>query len=592
MNLVNFAWRIALLALACVSVAVAAPFQNGSFEIGTNPGASFITLANGDNTNITGWTVIRGDIDYIGGYWQPAQGARSVDLIGDQFVGGVQQTFDTIPGASYTVSFAMAGNPAGGPMIRPLAVTVAGNTNTFFFDITGATLSNMNWTPHQFTFVATGPTETIQFVSDLTGVPGACCYGAALDNVQIAGLPDLTINKTHSGNFTQGQVGATYALTVTNIGTGSTVGTVTVADTLPSGLTATALGGGGWTCVLGTLTCTRSDPLGTGLSYPAITLTVTVANSAPASVINTVTVAGGGEINTGNNSASDTTTIIQVADLTIAKTHSGNFSQGQVGATYTLTVTNIGTGSTVGTVTVADTLPSGLTATALGGGGWTCVLGTLACTRSDPLGAGLSYPAITLTVTVANNAPSSVTNSATVAGGGELNTGNDSANDTTTVIQLAGLALTKTHSGNFSQGQVGATYALTVTNTGAGPTVGAVTVTDTLPFGLTAAAFGGPGWTCTLVPLSCSRSDPLGPGASYPAITLTVNVSATAPPSLTNTAVAAGGGAPPAPSNTATDTTQILGVLVVIPTLQESTLAMLALCLLALAGWTLRSRRA
>src|SRR2546428_13119002 len=32
-----------------------------------------------------------------------------------------------------------------------------------------------------------------------------------------------------------------------------------ISDTLPSGLTATGLAGTGWTCVLATLTCTRSD---------------------------------------------------------------------------------------------------------------------------------------------------------------------------------------------------------------------------------------------------------------------------------------------------------------------------------------------
>ena len=53
--------------------------------------------------------------------------------------------------------------------------------------------------------------------------------------------PDLTITKTHSGNFTQGQTGATYTLTVSNVGAVSTSGTVTVTDTLPAGLTATAL---------------------------------------------------------------------------------------------------------------------------------------------------------------------------------------------------------------------------------------------------------------------------------------------------------------------------------------------------------------
>ena len=55
-------------------------------------------------------------------------------------------------------------------------------------------------------------------------------------------------------------------------------------------------------------------------------------------------------------------------------------------------------------------------------------------TRSDALVAGASYPVITLTVTVASNAPASVTNSATVAGGGQVNTANDAGNDPTTIL--------------------------------------------------------------------------------------------------------------------------------------------------------------
>src|SRR5207244_3290462 len=127
-------------------------------------------------------------------------------------------------------------------------------------------------------------------------------------------------------------------------------------------------------------------------------------------------------------------------------------------------------------VTVTDTLPSGLTATAISGTGWTCVLGTLTCTRSDVLAAGASYPAITLTVNVANNAAASVTNSVSVSGGGELNAGNDSANDATTINQLPDLTIAKTHSGNFAQGQTGATYTITATNSGFAPTSGIVTV--------------------------------------------------------------------------------------------------------------------
>src|SRR6266404_4095156 len=125
------------------------------------------------------------------------------------------------------------------------------------------------------------------------------------------------------------------------------------------------------------------------------------------------------------------------SDLTITKSHSGNFVQGQTGATYTITVTNSGGTATSGTVTVTDTLPASLTPTAISGTGWTCTLATLTCTRGDTLAAAASYSAITLTVNVASNAPSSVTNTATVSGGGETNTSNDTANDNT-VINPAG----------------------------------------------------------------------------------------------------------------------------------------------------------
>ena len=50
------------------------------------------------------------------------------------------------------------------------------------------------------------------------------------------------------------------------------------------------------------------------------------------------------------------------------------------------------------------------------------------------MAAGASYPPLTLTVAVARSAPSSVTNAVTVSGGGERNTANDSAADTTTIL--------------------------------------------------------------------------------------------------------------------------------------------------------------
>ncbi len=377
------------------------------------------------------------------------------------------------------------------------------------------------------------------------------------DPTTIVQLPDMTINKSHVGNFTQGQVGATYTIVATNSGTGPTSGTVTVTDTLPAGLTATAISGTGWACVLGTLTCTRSDVLAGASSYPAITVTVTVANNAAASVTNSTTVSGGGQTNTTNDTDTDPTTVVQLPDLTINKSHVGNFTQGQVGATYSLTVTNSGFAATSGTVTVTDTLPAGLTATAISGTGWACVLGTLTCTRSNALAVSASYPVITVTVTVANNAAASVTNSGTVSGGGQTNTTNDTDTDPTTVVQLPDLTISKSHVGNFTQGQTGATYSLTVTNSGFAATSGTVTVVDTLPAGLTATAISGTGWACVLGTLTCTRSDALAASASYPVITVTVNVSGSAPASVTNSVAVSGGGQTNTTNDTDTDPTTI-----------------------------------
>jgi len=344
-----------------------------------------------------------------------------------------------------------------------------------------------------------------------------------------AAAADLIIGKSHSGNFAPGQIGAAYTLAASNVGTASTAGTVTVRDTLPAGLSATAISGTGWSCTLSSLSCTRSDALAAGASYMPITVTVNVASNAPATVINTATISGGGELNLSNNSASDTTTITQIIitapDLTITKNHSGNFQQGGIGS-YTLTVRNLGTAPTTGTVNVSDALPAGLSAAIIGGTGWSCTLTSLSCTRSDSLAAGASYAPITVTVNVASNAPETVINTTTVSGGGELYLSNNSASDTTiieTVTTTPDLTITKNHSGNFQQGGIGS-YTLTVRNVGAAPTTGTVTVSDILPAGLSATTISGTGWSCALTSLSCTRSDALAAGASYAPITVTVNV--------------------------------------------------------------------
>jgi hypothetical protein len=64
----------------------------------------------------------------------------------------------------------------------------------------------------------------------------------------------------------------------------------------------------------------------------------------------------------------------------------------------------------------------------------------------------------------------------------------------------------------------------------------------------------GTGWTCTLNPLSCTRSDSLAPGASYPPITVTVNIGQNIANTFSNTATVSGGGETNISNDTAVDT--------------------------------------
>lgn len=167
----------------------AAPFQNGSFELGPTPCNTFNVPAG--STIITGWTVSVGNLDWEGALpscgFQASQGNNSLDLVGSGAggIGGIQQTFDTVPGVTYTVTFDMAGNYGAPPVIKPLAVTINGVTSNFTFDTTGKSATNMGWVTHTLSFVATASSSTINFVSDVSASGGTLNAGAALDNVQI-----------------------------------------------------------------------------------------------------------------------------------------------------------------------------------------------------------------------------------------------------------------------------------------------------------------------------------------------------------------------------------------------------------------------
>ncbi|QOY89884.1 hypothetical protein IRI77_07995 [Paludibaculum fermentans] len=111
----------------------------------------------------------------------------------------------------------------------------------------------------------------------------------------------------HTTSFLQGQINAVYLIHVENAGTAPTAGTITVVDSMPSGITILSMSGPGWTCAANT--CTRSDSFPAGQMLPTISVFASVANNAPPSVSNIVTVFGGGDTNIANNIANDVATI-------------------------------------------------------------------------------------------------------------------------------------------------------------------------------------------------------------------------------------------------------------------------------------------
>ena len=150
----------------------------------------------------------------------------------------------------------------------------------------------------------------------------------------------LSINSSHTGAFSAGQQGATYQIAVSNPAYASSNWLVSVTDTLPAGFTATAISGTGWNCNLTALTCTRSDALTSGNSFPVITVTVNVSSSLSASTVNNhVSVTG----NSITNTATDTTVIVGMTTTTLVVSP-GAAALGQA-VTLRATVTGGGTGS-------------------------------------------------------------------------------------------------------------------------------------------------------------------------------------------------------------------------------------------------------
>jgi hypothetical protein len=124
---------------------------------------------------------------------------------------------------------------------------------------------------------------------------------------------------------------------------------------------------------------------------------------------------------------------------------------------------------------------------------------------------------------------------------GTITAGGQSFTITQTAASLVQVLLTPTST--FKQGLHGGTYSIAVSNApGGGPTAGTIFVQFNSPSGLSLTSMTGTGWSCT--GNTCFRSEVLNGGASFPLITVTVDVASNAPDPVVSEASVSGGGTP------------------------------------------------
>ncbi len=351
--------------------------------------------------------------------------------------------------------------------------------------------------------------------------------------------PSLGLLKTDFVTSLTSPGTTTYSLTITNSGASDSSGTITIADTLPVGLsvvpgplTLTGPHAASWGCSASTTTailCTSTASIvaGTTRSF-AIAVAVSAANGS--SLVNKALISGGGDpaktttatpltaaTCTANAAplagcAVDTDTVV-APNLALSKTNDATqFARG-ASFTYVLTVSNTGGTPTSSTITVADWLSAGLTyvgAASFTSGDFNCAASGqgIVCDSATPLASSASTT-ITFTVQIDNSSPAGVLNVAQVGGGGDpspakstrpattsaslcaaptppaTNTSDDNngcATDQDQVLYVS-LDLTKDDAQFFVSVGGFTDYVFTVRNIGTIASSGTLTVVDALPNG-------------------------------------------------------------------------------------------------------------
>ena len=342
--------------------------------------------------------------------------------------------------------------------------------------------------------------------------------------------PKLQVKKTGPATGTLNGNG-TYTLVVTNNGDGDSLAT-TFTDTLPAGESFVSSTGPGNCAAAGqVVTC---DVPALAKNGGSVTYTVTVKYTKSGNLTDCATIAG------QPVPSCVTTHIPGEPSLLVVKTndadgdgvfHDTETAENEGDAvTFKVVITN-----TSGDPIAIDTISDAFDVTTLA----ECpnLIGTV-------LDAGDS---VTCTFTVADYAPAageSLLDTVTVGGhqepGGTPVTGTDTSTVKTRSI-APDLAIVKTADQDAVDVGDTLTYTLEVTNVGGGPTTGAVTVTDSVPDGLTLVSVdGGSSWDCSVngQDITCTYlGGVIDAGETVPQITIVTTATTAAVPRVVNTGV-------------------------------------------------------
>ena len=349
----------------------------------------------------------------------------------------------------------------------------------------------------------------------------ACSSASVCQTTSTITSPTVAVKKTV--DHATVNIGATlsWSVTATNSGDGVSTAAITLTDTLPAnlvGLNVALVGGATCAVPVGNiLSCTV--PAGLAANGGVAGFTVTAQPAAAGTYANSVVPSG--PDNPACATPADCATTSTVTSPSVAVTKSVDKATVNLGdtITWTLKARNNGSGPTNAVITLTDSLPANVGALQI------LPVAPVSCgvpagttlTCSVPAGLAANAEASVVVKAVAN-APGTVANSLLPSGPDNPVCATPGACQTTTTVTSPNVAVKKSvDKATVNVGET-ITWTLSVSNSGTGASTGSVTLSDTLPAGLTNVVIS-PQSPATCAPLAgatltCSVPAGLAAGAS------------------------------------------------------------------------------